>query len=213
MDYSLHFPLPDRQFGDKVGDRLSRGFDFTIIHGRVERTGMTSESMPVGVILERREIDNPWESHSWTPVGVVPGAADLPDWKEVAKGEGWVQFYAGTLSLELNRDETEDYRYNLANDPPSVYVLLREDEDVEAGIAPFKLTVSPSEAQAYLDGDELLLEPVPMPEIVKSWLAAFIERYHVDQPVYKRTRKPYDPRKGGPPQDGTPAGAGRRGPQ
>ncbi len=170
---------------------------------------MTAESMPVGVILERREIDNPWESHSWIPVGVVPGSPGVPDWKEVAKGENWVQFYAGSLPLELNRDETEDYRYNLANAPPSVYVLMREDDAVEAGISPFKLTVSPSEAQAYLDVDEFLIEPVPMPEMVKSWLAAFIERYHVDQPVYKRQRQPHDPRKGGPREDGPAAKGGR----
>ena len=163
--------------------------------------------MPVGVILERREIDNPWESHSWTPVAVVPGASDMPAWTEVSRGDGWVQYYAGTLLLELNRDETDDYRYNLANDPPAVYVLLREDDEAEAGIAPAKVTVAPSEAQAILDTEEYGLEPVPMPDAIRAWLGAYVEAYHVDQPFYKRKRKPYDPRKGG--TDGEEGGTRR----
>ena len=78
----------------------------------------TSESMPLGIVLECRESDNQWEPLSWAPVAVVPGAPVVDEWKEVAKGEGWVQFHAATLSLELFRDETEDYTYNLVNDPP-----------------------------------------------------------------------------------------------
>ena len=154
--------------------------------------------MPVGVILERREIDNPWQSHVWMPVAVVPGGSDAEPWTEVARGDGWIRFYAGTLWLELNRDETGDYRYNLANDPPAVYVLMREDEEAAAGMAPFKVSVAPSEAQAFLDTEEYGLEPVPMPEIIRSWVGEYIEAYHVDQPVYKRQRTPYDPRKGTP---------------
>jgi hypothetical protein len=158
---------------------------------------MTSESMPVGIVLEKRRSDHPWEDHYWIPVGVAPGAPQIDQWREIGKGDGWVRYHAGTLPLEIYKDETEDYRYNLANDPPSVYVVLRDDDDAEAEPMPFKLTVSPSEAQAYLDAEEHLLEAVEMPELVQHWLTAFVERYHVDQPVYKRKRKPHDPRKGG----------------
>ena len=168
---------------------------------------MTSESMPVGIVVERRETDNPWESHCWSPVAVVPGAPENPGWKELARGDDWVRFHADTLPLELFRDETDDYRSTLVNDPPSVYVVLREDEESDAGITPFKVTVSPSEAQAFLDADEHIVEPVPMPDMVRSWLAAFVERYHVDQPVYKRQREPHDPRKGGPDSAAGPRGS------
>lgn len=167
---------------------------------------MTSEAMPLGIVVERRETDHPWETHIWIPVAVAPGAPENPQWKELARGDGWVQFHADTLPLEIFHDETEDYRYNLVNDPPSVYVVLREDDESDSGLAPFKLTVSPSEAQAYLDADEHILEPVPMPDLVQSWLAAFVERYHVDEPVYKRKRKPHDPRKGGPASVAGPRG-------
>jgi len=155
----------------------------------------TSESMPLGIVLERRESDNPWQPQIWTPVAVIPGAPAADAWKEIACGEGWSHVHVATLPLDIFRDETEDYAYNLVNDPPSVYVVLREDEKTEAGVAPFKLTVAPSEAQVFLDAEENLVEPVPMPDVVKNWLAGFVQRYHIDQPVHKRKRTPHDPQK------------------
>ena len=44
-------------------------------------------SMPLGVVIERREIDNPWQDHEWRPVAVIPGAAPTTEWKELARGE------------------------------------------------------------------------------------------------------------------------------
>ncbi|MBT5456569.1 MAG: DUF3305 domain-containing protein, partial [Rhodospirillaceae bacterium] len=49
---------------------------------------MTSEAMPLGIVVERRETDHPWETHIWTPVAVAPGAPENPQWKEVARGDG-----------------------------------------------------------------------------------------------------------------------------
>ncbi len=158
---------------------------------------MVSESMPIGVVLERRDIDNPWQSHSWRAVAVIPGAPEVNEWRVLAKAPGWVRYHAGTLSLEIHRKETEGYRLNLANDPPMVYVVLRYDDEADAGIVPFLATVCPYQAQAYLDGDEDLVEPVPMPDVVAAWLTDFVAKHHVDEPRYKRKRKPYDPRKAG----------------
>lgn len=161
---------------------------------------MALESMPIGVVLERRDSEHPWETEVWRPVAVLPGAAaDGPGagaWREVARGDGWEQYYAGTVTLELHHTETEDYRYNLATHPPSVYVVLREDLERESAIAPFSATVSLSEAQALLDAEENIVEPVPMPPAIVQWLGEFTERYHVDQPHYKRKRVPHDARGG-----------------
>ena len=171
---------------------------------------MTSEKMPVGVVLERRSSDHPWEDLAVRPVAIVPGAATEPVARILAEGDGWAQYYAGMLELELHHTETEDYLYNLANDPPAVYVMLREDLDAVDGVAPFAVTASPSEAQSYLDADENLVEAVPMPPAIVGWVGAFVERYHVDRPVYKRQRKPYDPRKGGEPTAPSVAPVARR---
>lgn len=172
---------------------------------------MNSETMAVGVVLERREIDNPWESHAWYGVAVVPHARAIDEWQLLEEGSGddgmkWQRFHAATLTLEIHRKDTEGYRYNLANDPPSVYVIMREDEESEAGIEPFIATVCPYEAQAYLDGEVQLLESIPMPAEIADWLHDFVDTHHVDEPHYKRKRKPHDPDGIGlghrPPQDG-----------
>ena len=161
------------------------------------------ETMPLGIVLERRDSDHPWETEVWTAVAVLPGAeveeaGDGQEMRELARGEGWEQYLAGSVMLELHHAETEDYRFNLATDPPAIYVVLREDIVVEAGIAPFSATVSPSEAQALLDAEENFVEQVPMPPVIEQWLAAFVESYHVDQPHYKRKRTPHVGRDGGP---------------
>ncbi|MHA1108563.1 MAG: DUF3305 domain-containing protein [Alphaproteobacteria bacterium] len=153
----------------------------------------TSETMRLGIVVERRKVDHPWQPYDWQVVAVIPGAPDGDEWRVIDEGEDYTRYHAGTLPLEIHRKDTEGYRYNLVNKPPMVYVLLREDEESEAGLSPFLATVCPFEAQAYLDGDEELLEPVPMPEVVAAWLAEYIDEHHVDEPKYKRKNDRVDP--------------------
>ena len=175
----------------------------------------TSERMNVGIVVERRDIDNPWEDHCWSAVAVIPGTApdfatdeagddgagEDREWPVLDQAPGVVRYFAGTLPIEIFRRETEGYLLNLSNEPPVVYVVLRFDDDAPHGIEPFLATVCPFEAQVLLDGDEDLVEPVPMPIEVAAWLKDFVTEHHVDQPLHKRKRKPHDPRKGGPPPD------------
>lgn len=153
-----------------------------------------TRTMPLGIIIERREIDHAWEDHRWRPVAVIPGAAPVEDWRVIDRGDGWIRYHAATLPLEIHRQDTEGYKYNLGNTPPRLYLVLRYDDEAEHGIAPFLATACPYEAQAYLDGDEDLVEPVTMPDIIVQWLGEFVEEHHVDEPRYKRKRKPHEPR-------------------
>ncbi len=160
--------------------------------------------MSLGIVIEGREIDNPWESYAWSSVAVIPGAPEIDEWRLIAEGKGWKHYHASTLYLEIFRSETEGYRLNLMNKPPMVYVVLRYDDDDETdddakpGIVPFLATVCPFEAQAYLDGDEDLVEPIPMPDVVAAWLHDFVQKHHVEEPKYKRKRTPHEPREAGP---------------
>ncbi len=150
------------------------------------------EVMPLGVVIERREIDNPWQDHVWRPVAVFPGAPKIEEWKVLERGEGWVRYHAATLPLELYRNETESYRLNLSNKLPSVFIVLRDhsdDDESEYEVEPFLATASPYEAQDYLDAGDDIIEPVPMPEGVVAWVQAFIDAHHVDEPFRKRKRK------------------------
>ena len=158
---------------------------------------MASQSMPVGVVLERRETDHPWQSIAWNAVSVIANAPMIDKWREIDHGDGWIRYHAKTLPLEIFRQDTEGYKYNLSNTPPRLYLVLRYDDEAEHGIVPFLATACPYEAQAYLDGDEDLVEPVTMPDIIVQWLGEFVEEHHVDEPRYKRKREPHAPRDAG----------------
>ena len=156
------------------------------------------ETLDLGVVLERRETDNPWIDHSWHAVAMIVGAAPLDPlgpWRRLTEGEGWVQFHAGTLPLELFRRETEGYKVNLSQDPPRIFVVLRQVEEPESphDLAPFLITVCPYEAQDYLDAGEDLVEVVVMPDAVAAFVKAYCDRHHVEEPFYKRKRKRHDP--------------------
>ncbi len=153
-------------------------------------------SLPLGIVLEWRAVDNPWIDHEWRPVAVIPGAPEVDAWKVLNRGNGWIHYHAGTLPLELHRQETAAYRYNLASQQPVIYVVLRQGEEAgEREVAPFLVTASPSEAQDILDAGDDIVEGVPMPEVIMAWAQAFVAEHHVDEPHYKRKRERLDPDK------------------
>ncbi|MGO8917147.1 MAG: DUF3305 domain-containing protein [Stellaceae bacterium] len=148
------------------------------------------ERLRVGLVLERRRLDSPWQEHGWTAVAVVPGAPDIEAPLLLAEGEGFARYHFATLEIELHRSETEGYRYNLSQAEPVVYALWRQpEEDPAAWPEPFHLTVCPYEAQDYLDGGDVLVEGVSMPEAVALWLGRYVARHHVDAPFEKRQRR------------------------
>ena len=160
------------------------------------------ETLPLGVVLERRESDHPWQDYAWRPVGVVPGAPACDPrgaWTLLRDGEGWAQYHGGTLPLSLFRKETEAYKVNLSQHPPRIFVVLRDEEEADADheVVPFLVTASPYEAQDYLDSGEEIVEAVPMPPDVVAFVQTYVERHHVDEPFHKRKRKRYDQDEGG----------------
>ena len=152
------------------------------------------ERIPLGVVIERREIDNPWQDYVWRPVAVIPGAPEVEEWKRINGGKGWIHYHAATLPLELHRKETESYVYNLESRPPVIYVVLRLSEEAgESEVEPFVVTVSPAESQDFADAGDDIVEAVPMPEVVLAWVQAFCDVHHVPEPHYKRKRTRLDP--------------------
>ncbi len=158
-----------------------------------------STAMPdrvtVGIVLERHDSTHPWQDHVWSARGVMPGGGPGGHWRVLDTGPGWTRFYAGCLDLQLFRRETESYRQNLSCAVPSLYVVLRSnenDDDEEDGheVEPFLITACPFEAQDYMDSGEETVENVPMPVEVAAWVQAFIDRHHVNEPFIKRKQKP-----------------------
>lgn len=149
-------------------------------------------SMPVAVIVERRAVDNPWITHSWTVVEVLPGNPAAAPWTAIAEGPGWTRYLAGVAPLEMHKRETETYKYNVEGETPSVYVFLRR-EDGEPGLVLLGATVCVGEAEAHSDAGDDILEAVPMPPVVQAWVAAFVAEHHVERAFYKRKRDRADP--------------------
>jgi len=141
--------------------------------------------MPLGVVVERREIDNRWQRWVWKPVGVIPGAPPVDAWRELTRADRLVRWHAATLPLELHRTETEGYRANLSGKMPAIYVGLRRQSGGDHEPAPFLVTASPYEAAAYAED---IVEPVPMPDALIAWVQDFVDRHHVDEPFEKRKR-------------------------
>ena len=148
------------------------------------------ETVQVGIVVERRDSSHPWADHVWMPVACLTGAKPMDphgDWRKLDQGEGWSRWLAGTLTIELHRTETEGYRYNLSGRRPALYVVMRETDDSRHERVPLIATVSPYEAEAYLEGDDIVTA-VPLPPELEAWMQGFIDAHHVDRPFNKRRR-------------------------
>lgn len=152
------------------------------------------ETMPLGVVVEWRRVDHPWKDHDWRPVAVIAGAPPLDPsgrWRLLREGDGWRQYHAGTLSLDLFRSEAEAYRVNLSQTPPRVFVGLRANPDAagEHEVVPFLVTADPYEAQHYLDSGEEIVEAVTMPPEILAFVQDFVAAHPAQEVFTKRRRK------------------------
>jgi hypothetical protein len=155
--------------------------------------------MPVSVVIERRAGSTQWQDFVWQPIGVVRRSPHARG-AMLAEGDGWAHFHGGSLDLELHRGETEGYLTNLSQEPPVVFVVLRQNEDAAAGemdIEPFIVTACPYEAMGYTAGGDHVVEGVPMPPEVLAWVQEFVAHHHVDVPFQKRKNKRHQDDYGG----------------
>src|SRR5260221_4014294 len=117
------------------------------------------DAMPVGVVVERRRLNNPWQDESWLPIAVLPGAS-AAGWRVLHEDGERLQAYAGTLPVELFRKETASYKHNLETATPQVYVVLRPSDDPIWPWPPPPATVATRQAPASLHGRHRILAGV-----------------------------------------------------
>jgi hypothetical protein len=82
--------------------------------------------------------------------------------------------FAGSSRLDLFASEIASYQLAVEQDVPSVYVVLKPQDDGERIPAVHLTTAAPDEAEAYLEGDECIVEAVPMPRALLELTTAFI---------------------------------------
>ena len=149
-------------------------------------------STVVGVVVERRKAKSQWVDHVWRPVAALPGVPEAPPWTMLDGDDEAARFYAGPAEVGLYRTDTAQYRDNLASGNPGLWVVLRPT-DAEPPYQIVAVTADPSEGEAFTESGTDLVEPVPMPEPVRTMVEAFIAEHHVEQTFYKRKQKRADP--------------------
>jgi hypothetical protein len=105
----------------------------------------------------------------------------------LAQTEDCTTFYAGTTVIEFHVGDSPNYRDNLTSSAPSVWVALRSTE----GDPPYRVfaaTVDPAEGEAFTETGVDLIEAVPMPDLIREALAAFVAEHYVERPFFKRKR-------------------------
>ncbi len=150
------------------------------------------DSLRIGVVIERYQLDHPWQDHAWRVGGLIVEGGPAGDWRFLGEDGGVRRYYAGTLPLQVYSGETAGYLENLMSRQPVVYVVLRRGVD-DREVAPLLLTLCPSEAQSYHDNGDDIVEPVPMPPAIAAWASAFVSRHHVERAFVKRQQKPKRP--------------------
>ena len=146
------------------------------------------QSMPLGVVIRRRPGLTRWAQWSWQAVAVLPHAAQA-NWTILSDGVDGTEYHASSPPLELHGADTEAYLHGLTAQEPSIYVVLRQDQESETHpLDVLLVTASPYEAQDYTDSGEELVEKVLMPPVVIGWVKAFVNLYH-EHEVFKKRRR------------------------
>lgn len=137
----------------------------------------SDETLSVGIVVSREAVDHPWDEIHWRPVGVLLNAPAKAVWREVGRGRDYVHYHAATLPLKLDPRCVMNYRVNLANGVPSVYVVVRHrpgagaDVPIDIGrasVSPFEIDVQSLDASEHI-------ERVPMPPALVDYVQRFID--------------------------------------
>ena len=149
----------------------------------------TLESIPVGVVVERRRAKSVWAEFLWRPVSVFAGKSSAEPWTALDVQAESVLFYAGETLIELHRTESAYYRDNIACETPKLWVVLAPTgSDPPYGL--LAVTADPAEGEAFTDAGNNIVEAVPMPRDIVAIVDRFIATHHVERPFIKRRRQP-----------------------
>jgi hypothetical protein len=148
---------------------------------------MTEVSREVGVVLRRRGIDNPWIDHMWSPAMILDEVPDTAPWTVLSREHDTTIYYAGAASIELFSSETANYRDNLIDGEPRIWVALRR-QDGGPELELTKVTADPTEGEAIFESGCDVIGTVPMPLQIAAWIAAFVDEFHVERVFHKRKR-------------------------
>ncbi|SLN20583.1 hypothetical protein ROA7450_00703 [Roseovarius albus] len=145
------------------------------------------DEIPLGIVVRRTPGVTRWANWTWKAVAVLPGA-EPANWRVLRQEGDVVEYHVATVLLELHGSDTEAYLHGLSAQVPSVFAVMRPEEDEQHPLSVALVTASPYEAQDYADNGEDIVEKIPMPAGLVSWIQAFAEAHHEDEVFVKRRR-------------------------
>lgn len=153
---------------------------------------MARDYIEVGIVAERRALDNPWVDHSWRPIGVLYPPPDLAPGTLMSRHGPIEHHFLGTCPLAMFGVETGNYRDNLVEDQPLVWVSVRPT-GIDPPLEIVGATADPTEGEMFTELVGDIVEVVPMPRDVAAAFAAFVDANHVEREFFKRKRDRADP--------------------
>ncbi len=145
----------------------------------------------VSVIL-RREIDRTkrWGYPTWSVEGILTGEETGQSGEHMSgsDSEDSVTSFHDGLLLELFKDGSEGYWYNLLSEEPYLFVVC-EGEQSAMQIEPVFVTANQDEATGHLESDDIVL-PVVMPESIRDLLERYVVNHY--EPAIRKKRKRRD---------------------
>jgi hypothetical protein len=138
----------------------------------------------VAIVMQRRPIENRWQSEVWEPLGVLCGYEGTEAPRVLVEQAGTTQWLHPGFDIVLRRSEAEGYFHNVSAAEPKVFILWRMEE---GRAVPQYATVSYDEASRWMDGGEQV-DPVAMPADLFVWVGTFVEQNYRFEP--KKRIKP-----------------------
>lgn len=124
-----------------------------------------SLAIPLGIVVACEKVVHPIADVRWRAVDVMLDPPSRSDWRELSRGPGYQHYHAATLPLVLSAQNLMDYRVNLANGVPSVYVVVqaRPGASADTPIDVRAISASPFAAELFSDDSRARVERVAMP--------------------------------------------------
>lgn len=149
---------------------------------------METQAIDVSVIMQRKTLDNRWQSHQWRPLEVLDTATLPPGSARClvndASDTRWL--FPG-FDIKLFSDEGEGYYLNISSDTPCWFIMWRIEQIGAQEVAvPKAVTLSYNEAARLMDGGEQV-DTLPASATIIARLSRFTQEHY--QPEVKRKRK------------------------
>src|SRR3979490_3335632 len=141
---------------------------------------MTEASREVGVVVRRRAIDNPWIDHLGSPALVLDEVPATAPWTVLFAEPDATMYYAGAASIDLFSSDTANYRDNLADGEPRIWVALRRHAG-GAELELTKVTADPTEGEAIFESGCDVIGRIAMQRGLALVIGAFFDEFHSRQ--------------------------------